>query len=94
MIHDDSTPHRVFKISELTRIIAEHLVLIDNKSAVNLACVSRYLEEPALSSLWETQESFCTLLMVLPEGILHPELPERDGYMVCDLNLQLETFDT
>ena len=62
-----STPHRVFKIAELTRLIASQLALTSRKSALNLACVCRYLEEPALSMLWEMQHSFCTLLDVLPE---------------------------
>jgi len=65
----ESTPELVFKISELTRVIATHLVLTDNGGgAVNLACASRYLEEPVLSTLWEMQLSLCTLLRVLPRG--------------------------
>jgi len=68
MIHD-STPYRVLKISELTRLIASQFVLIDaRKSAVNLACACRSLEEPVrVSTLWETQWSLLTLLEVLPE---------------------------
>jgi len=62
-----STPHRVFRIVELTRLIASQLARTSRKSALNLACVCRYLEEPVLSMLWETQHSFCTLLEVLPE---------------------------
>ena len=69
MFHD-STPYRVFKISELTSLIARQLVLISRKSAVNLARACRSLEEPILSTLWETQESLCTLLKVLPEKYL------------------------
>lgn len=65
MIHD-SAPHRVFKISELTRLIASQLILISRKSAVSLACASRHLEEPVLSTLWESQRSLHTLLEVLP----------------------------
>jgi len=64
---DESTPHRIFKISELTRAIASHLTLTSPESAMNLACACRYLEEPALSALWETQFSLCVLLRVLPE---------------------------
>ena len=60
-------PHRVFKISELTRPIASQLVLISRQSAVNLACTCRSLEEPMLSTLWETQWSLYTLLEVFPE---------------------------
>ena len=66
MIHD-GMPHRIFKISELTRVIANHLVLISPKSAVDLACTCRYIEEPTLNMLWETQWSLCTLLKVLPQ---------------------------
>ena len=64
----NNTSHRIFKISELTRYIASQLILISRNSAVNLACVCLYLEEPVLSTLWETQRSLSTLLEVLPEG--------------------------
>jgi len=63
----DNMPHRVFKISELTRVIASHLTPTSSESAVNLACTCRCLEEPVLSTLWETQPSLHTLLRVLPE---------------------------
>ena len=63
---DHHTPNRIFKISELTRLIASQLVLISQQSAVNLACACRCLEEPALSTLWETQGSLWILLEVLP----------------------------
>jgi len=64
---DGGTPNRVFKISELARVIARQLTLIGKKSAVNLACTCRDLEEPVLSTLWETQSSLENLLWVLPE---------------------------
>ena len=64
---DDNMPHRVFKISELTRVIASHLTPAGSGSAVNPACSCRCLEEPVLSTLWETQPSLQTLLKVLPE---------------------------
>ena len=63
---NDCAPHRVFKISELTRLIAEQLVPDNQRSAVSLACTCRYLEKPVLSKLWETQDSFSALLKVLP----------------------------
>ena len=64
----DSTPHRVLKIGELTRLIASQLVLTHSRrSAVNFACACRCLEEPVLSTLWETQSSLITLLRVLPK---------------------------
>ena len=66
MTHD-STSLRVFRINELARIIASQLVLISRRSATNLACTCRCLEEPALSALWEVQESFSILLKVFPE---------------------------
>ena len=92
MIHD-STPHRIFKISELTRLIAGHLILINPKSAVNLACTCRYLEEPVLSTLWETQWSLCTLLGVLPEKTWEYENPRRGERMVRSLDPPLEKSD-
>ena len=58
MIHE-STPECVFMISELTQVIASHLVIISKRSAVNLARASRYLEGPVLSTLWEKQDSLC-----------------------------------
>ena len=66
-INQDITSHRVFKIGELTRLIASQLVSISQRSAVNLACACRCLEEPVLSTLWETQPLLYTLLMTLPE---------------------------
>ena len=86
MIHD-STPYRVLKISELTRLIAGQLVLIGaGKSAVNLACVCRSLEEPILSTLWETQSSSFTLLGVLPKETRKYQRPEIGRYVVRSLN--------
>jgi len=88
MTHD-STPHRALKISELTRLIASQLVLISRKSTVNLACACRSLEEPILSTLWETQWSLCTLLKVLPE---RNWAIQSTRHVVCGLNLPLEGF--
>ena len=82
----DSTPHRIFKISELTRVIASHLVLISPKSAVDLACTCRYIEEPALSTLWETQWSLCILLKVLPEENWKPDSSAGE-YLVRSLGI-------
>jgi len=89
MTHD-STPHRVIKISELTRLIAKKLVLISRKSAVNLACACRCLEEPVLSTLWETQRLFVTLLRVLPKETWEFQHLELGDNMVCGLNSPLE----
>jgi len=82
----DSTPHHVLKISELTRLIASQLVLISQKSAVNLACVCRSLEEPNLSALWETQSSLFTLLGILPEGTWELRYLKFGKIMVCGLD--------
>jgi len=68
MIHD-SASHRVLKVFELARLIANQLTPASRKSVVNLACACRYLEEPVLSALWETQWSLGFLLKVLPGGI-------------------------
>ena len=89
MIHHGA-PHRVFNISELVRIIAHQLIIIDQKSAVNLACASRCLEEPVLSTLWETQQSWGVLLEVLPEGTLDRKHPEPDVTVVRGLGLLLK----
>jgi len=85
----DSTPHHIFKISELTRLIASQLVLISRRSTVNLACTCRALEEPTLSTLWETQRSLFTLLEVLPETREHQCLG-TDIYVVRGLDPPLE----
>ena len=86
----DSTPHRVLKINELTRLIANQLVLISRKSTVNLACVCRSLEEPVLSTLWETERLMATLLRVLPEGTWEFKYLKLGYTMVCSLNSSLE----
>lgn len=57
-----------FKIGELTRLITDQLILISRRSAVSLACVCRYLDEPILGTLWATQDSMDTHLKALPEG--------------------------
>lgn len=64
MTVDGSAPNRVFKIVELARLIASQLVLVSQTTTVNLACTCRHLEEPALSTLWETQYRLDTLLKV------------------------------
>ena len=79
--------HRVFKISELTRLIASQLVLINRQSAVNLACACRSLKEPALSALWETQSSLCTLMEVLPKETWEVRYAEFFRDLVCGLDL-------
>ena len=90
MIHG-STSHRIFEISELTRLIASHLIPISRKSAVNLACACRYLEEPVLSTLWETQQrSLYLLLEVLPEGAWDYTHLKHCRRMVRDLDSMLE----
>ena len=86
---DNDFPHRVFKISELTRLIANNLTRTGRGSAVNLACACRCLEEPVLSTLWENQSSLRTLLEILPEetrGIEHSRPSES---VVRDLDLLL-----
>jgi len=60
MTHQDPGNHRVFKIGELEKLITNQLVLDSPESGVNLACVFRYLEEPVLNTLWETQRSLYT----------------------------------
>ena len=85
MTHD-STSHRIFKISELTRLIATELIPIGQKSAVNLACACRYLEEPVLSTLWETQHLVHVLLEVLPEGAWDYTRLEPGRKIVRDLD--------
>jgi len=84
MIHE-STPYRVLKISELTRLVASQLVLIGaEESTVNLACVCRSFEEPALSTLWETQWSLYILLELLPQETW------KHTHTVCGLDPPLE----
>ena len=93
---DGSSPHRVLKIGELTRLVTSQLIDLDGKkSAVNLACASRYLEESVLSTLWEGQPWLTTLLKVLPDGNYHFEdstpcgdAVVRDMDLVEELNAQ------
>ena len=82
---DDSTSHRVFKINELTRLIAGQLIPISQKCAVNLACACRCLEEPVLSTLWETHRSLNTLLKVLPKETWEFERRGYEESVVRDL---------
>ena len=85
-MNHDSTPLRVFRISELTRIIASQLILTSRESAVNFACTRRCLEEPVLSTLWETQKSLPILLRMLPKTTWYVDNLGRDC-TVCGLDL-------
>ena len=93
MIDSGCGPNRVFKISELSRLITNQLIPTNNKSAVNLARVCRHLEEPVLSTLWATQSSLHTLLEVLPEENWDYNYPELGGRAVRVLGLLLEESD-
>ena len=91
-IHD-SAPNCLFSISELTRLIAGQLTLISQESTVSLACACRRLEEPALSTLWETQSSLFTVLAVLldePQDWKNPTA----GSIVRGPNISLESSYT
>ena len=87
---DDSAPHCVFKIDELTRLIARHLIPCNRESARNFACACRYLEEPVLSVLWKSQESPCTLLETLPGDTWGWGDRALTGRTVCNLDLPWE----
>jgi len=50
---------------------------------VNLACACRHLEEPVLSTLWETQESPCTLLETLPKNTWNWDNSAQGRPVVC-----------
>ena len=87
----NGTPHRVFGIGELARLITSKLVVIrGKKSAVNLASACRYLEEPVLSVLWETQKSLTTLLELLPGENRRYEDVMTNTNTVRGLDLSLE----
>jgi len=74
----NTASERVFRITELARRVAINLTVISQKSPANLACAGPHLVEPVLSVLWAKQQSFCTLLGVLPEAMLdRKELGER-----------------
>ena len=92
MIHD-SAPLRVFRISELTRIVAGQLIFTSRESAVNFACTCRCLEEPVLSTLWETQQLMSTLLEVLPKANWDID-GAMDNYTVRGLDLLVEGPNT
>jgi len=86
VVHLGATSHRIFKISELARFIAGQLVPISRNSAVSLACACRYLEEPVLSTLWETQPSLNILLEALPEAVWEYTHLGHGRRTVCDLD--------
>ena len=97
----DTTSHRVFKISELTRLITSHLLtsprvitsndlLTSRKAVVNLACACRYLEEPVLSTLWGIVASLERLLRVLPRETWDRDHLESGENVVCGPDLLLE----
>ena len=53
-------PQRICEIEELARLISRHLVSANRQSTVSLACTCRFIEAPALSLLWEHQDSLLT----------------------------------
>ena len=59
-------PHQILCIDELLRLIIDELVQTSKQTVPSLACTCRFLEEPALSSLWRRQERLTDLLKVLP----------------------------
>ena len=61
---------QVFIVDELATLVATHLVEISPRSAVSLALTCRALEVPALSALWEAQQSITSFIAhVLPEDV-------------------------
>jgi hypothetical protein len=69
-------PHQIIEISELTQLVADHLLLVGSKSLVSLACTCRALEEQALSTLWSEQWS----LEILIQSTLSPEMLDRHRF--------------
>jgi hypothetical protein len=69
-------PHQIIEISELTQLVADHLLLVGSESLVSLACTCRALEEQALSTLWSEQWS----LEILIKSILPPETLDRHRF--------------
>jgi len=62
-------PHPIIEISELTQLVADHLLPDGQKSLVSLACTCRALKEQALRTLWSEQQSLKTLVgCTLPPG--------------------------
>ena len=57
---------RVFEIDELARLLSYHLISVNCGAVVSFARTCKMLEVPALSSLWEQQDSFSVLIGVLP----------------------------
>ena len=84
MTHD-STPLRVFRISELTRIIASQLILTSRESAVNFACTRRCSKNRS-SARYGTQKSLPVLLRMLPKTTWYVDNSGRDC-TVCGLDL-------
>jgi len=68
-----SMPHPIVEISELTQLVADHLLLDGQQGLISLACTCRALEEQALSTLWSKQSSLETLIKsTLPPNVLTP----------------------
>ena len=65
---------RVFEIDELARLVSCHLVSVSRSAVVSFARTCKMLEVPALSSLWELQDSLPVLADVLPatDGVRDP----------------------
>jgi len=66
-------PHPIIEISELTQLVADHLLTDGKQSLVSLASTCRALEEQALSTLWSEQSLLDILIIcTLPPGMSTP----------------------
>lgn len=85
-VESTSMPCPIIEISELTQLIADHLLLDDQQALVSLACTCRALRIQALATLWSEQSSLGILIKcTLSPDILSysPSLPQVCSSVSC-----------
>ncbi|KAL4245272.1 hypothetical protein ABKN59_009718 [Abortiporus biennis] len=73
--------HQIFNIAEILNAILQDLLKKEPSALSNLAQTCRFLEDPALDVLWNTQTSLIPLIRVASESI---EETVKDGCTLID----------
>ena len=75
-------PHRALVVDEILREVTTWLIQIHYPTIVSLACCAKFLEEPALSTLWDCQETLPTLIKTLPPDSWELHTGEAENIIV------------
>ena len=77
-------PHRALMVDEILREVTARVAYTHSPTALSLACCAKFLEEPALSALWEYQQGLPTLIKTLPPDSWELQIGETEDNIVRD----------